>query len=92
MAKTPKLEEFNIIGDNILLTPIKESKKAGGFIIPDQSEDKPEMGIVVKTSENKQYKKGDIVLFNRYITTEFYFQGTNYLILKVDDVIGYYRK
>ena len=73
-----------------------------GLAKPQQYEDKPQLGKVIKVGDRRLQEDGtiiplkvklkDIVLFNKYSTTEFSLSNIEYLILREEDVIGIYRK
>lgn len=85
--------------DRILLQRLEEeSKTSGGIIIPDSAKEKPAEGKVIAVGPGKvndagnlielQVKEGDIVLFSKYGGTDVRHDGTDYLILREDDVLG----
>jgi len=87
------------LGDRILVKRIKEEDKTkGGIIIPDTAKEKPQEGEVIavgpgrKTEEGKliplDVKKGDRVLIGKYSGTDVKIDGTEYIILREEDVLG----
>ena len=70
----------------------------GGIIIPDTAKEKPQEGEVVAvgpgrlTEEGKriamEVKKGDRILIGKYSGTDVKIDGTEYTILREDDVLG----
>lgn len=85
--------------DRILIQRLEEeSKTSGGIIIPDSAKEKPAEGKVIAVGPGKvndagnlielQVKEGDIVLFSKYGGTDVRQDGTDYLILREDDVLG----
>ena len=76
----------------ILPTPAEE-KTAGGLIIPDTAKEKPLAGKVIAvgpgTSEIKmEVKVGDQVLYGKYAGQEINVDGTDYLIMKQQDILA----
>jgi len=69
-----------------------ESKTASGIIIPDNAKEKPSQAIVVAVSnevkEDGEIQKGDNVVFGKYSGTEITVDGTKYLVLDIDDIVG----
>ena len=75
-----------------------ETKTKGGIIIPDTAKEKPQEGEVVAvgpgrmTEDGKrialEVKKGDRVLIGKYSGTDVKIDGTEYVILREDDVLG----
>ncbi len=81
---------FKPLGERILVERLEEdAKTASGIIIPDNAKEKPLMGIVKAIgSEVKEVKVEDKVVFGKYSGTEVKLEGTEYLILKLEDVLG----
>ena len=82
------------LSDRVLVLPNPaEEKTAGGLFIPDTAKEKPLMGKVVAvgpgTVEVKmEVKEGDIVLYGKYAGTEINIDGTDYLIMKQNDILA----
>ncbi len=89
--------------DKILVKRLQEEEKTkGGIIIPDTAKEKPMEGEVVAvgkgrvTEEGKvvalDVKAGDRVLFSKYAGTEVKIDGTEYLIMREEDILGIIEK
>ncbi len=88
------------ITDNIVAKRIEESdeKKVGSIIIPDTAKEKPTTAEVIAIGSGRtlkdgkkvalEVKVGDRVLIGKYSGSEVKLDGTEYLILKEDDVLG----
>ena len=85
--------------DRILVRRMEEEEKtAGGLFIPDTAKEKPQKGQVVAagngrlTDDGKKIpmdvKVGDRVLFSKYAGTELKIEGTDYLMMREDDILG----
>lgn len=85
--------------DRILIKRLNEEEKTkGGIIIPDSAKEKPQEGEVIAVGNGKvldngqkvtpDVKVGDKILFSKYSGTEVKLEGTEYLILREDDVLG----
>ena len=86
------------IKDNIVVKRIEESdeKKVGSIIIPDTAKEKPMTAEVIAIGSGRTLKDGkkvaldvkvgDRVLIGKYSGSEVKLDGTEYLILKEDDV------
>jgi len=85
--------------DRIVVKRWEEEKTSpGGIVIPDSATEKPIKGEVVaigsgKVHDNGQVralavKTGDKVLFGKYAGTEVKVDGTDYLVLREDDVMA----
>lgn len=85
--------------DRVVVTRYEEEKtSAGGIVIPDTAAEKPIQGKVVAVGNGKALdngeirklavKEGDRVLFGKYSGTEVKIEGTDYLVLREDDIMG----
>ncbi len=85
--------------DRILVQRVEEETTTkGGIIIPDTAKEKPAEGKVVAVGNGKmgddgkriplEIKAGDKILFGKYSGTEVKIEGTEYLIMREDDVLG----
>ena len=91
------------LGDRVLVQPIEQEEvKKGGIIIPDTAKEKPQEGEVIavgpgrKTDEGKlialDVRPGDRVLIGKYSGTDVKIDGTEYVILREDEVLGVLKK
>jgi chaperonin GroES len=87
------------LGDHVLVTrSSEETQSAGGIIIPDTAQEKPQEGKVVAVGNGKRLedgkiqpvdvKQGDRVLFGKYAGTEVSVDGEEHLLLREDDILG----
>ena len=85
--------------DRIIVQRLDEGEqKIGGIIIPDSAKEKPMQGKVLAvgdgrmTDEGKRVpldvKAGNIILFGKYSGQEIKLDGTEYLIVKEDEVLA----
>ena len=85
--------------DRVLVRRLEEQEqKMGGIIIPDTAKEKPQQAEVVavgsgRVLENGQreplaVKAGDKVLVGKWSGTEVKLDGTEYLIVKEDEILG----
>ena len=85
--------------DRILLERVEsETKSAGGIILPDAAQEKPQEAVVVavgsgyRSEDGKitplDVKKGDRVMFAQWGGTEIKSGGKDYLILKESDILA----
>lgn len=81
---------FKPLGERVLVERREEyTKTASGIIIPDNAKEKPLEGVVQAIgNEVKEVKVGDKVVFGKYSGTEVKIDGKEYLILKLEDVLG----
>ena len=91
--------KFKPLHDRVLIEVLDSSEKtAGGIIIPDSAQEKPQEGKVVavgggaKTEDGKKIpmdvKVGDKVLFGKWSGTEVKIDGKEYSIMKESDIMG----
>jgi chaperonin GroES len=85
--------------DRILVTRLEEAEqRIGGIIIPDSAKEKPQQAKVVAVGRGRVNDKGDVfpldvkvgdtVLFGKYTGTEIKLDGTEYLILREEEILG----
>ena len=90
---------FRPLSDRILVERVEEEEKTkGGIFIPDTAKEKPAEGKVVATGNGRMgedgkllpmdVKVGDRVLFSKYGGTEVKIDGSDFLIMRQDDVLG----
>jgi chaperonin GroES len=76
----------------------KEQKSAGGIILPDSAQEKPQRGKVLAVGPGKRLdsgqlapigvSEGDTVLYGKYSGTEVHVDGKDYIILRAEDVLA----
>lgn len=82
----------------IVKAAAKEEKSAGGIILPDTAQEKPQRGSVIAVGPGKRLdsgqlapidiKVGDVVLYGKYGGTEVKVDGEDVIILRAEDVLG----
>lgn len=90
--------------DRVVIKPLSEeeiNKTPSGIIIPETvSKEKPEQGIVVAVGEGKwddgvlvpmRVKVGDKVVFSRYGYDEVKIEGTEYYVLREENILAIIR-
>ncbi len=80
----------------------KEQVSAGGIILPDSAQEKPQRGEVLAAGPGKRLdsgtlapldvKVGDVVYYGKYSGTEVKVDGEDYVILRADDVLAVVEK
>jgi chaperonin GroES len=87
------------LGDRIIVEAITaEEKTRGGIVLPDSAKEKPQEGKVVAVGPGKlldsgktaamDVKVGDRVVYSKYGGTEVKVNGSEYIVLRQDDVLG----
>jgi chaperonin GroES len=90
---------FRPLHDRILVRRIEaQAKTAGGIIIPDSAQEKPQEAEVIAVGggardENGKLmpldiKAGDKILFGKWSGSEVVLDGEDLLIMKESDVLG----
>ncbi len=85
--------------DRIVVKRIEDQETTrNGIIIPDSAKEKPQEGEVIAVGNGKRLedgnltaldvKAGDRILFGKYSGSETQFDGTEYIIMREDDVLG----
>jgi chaperonin GroES len=88
--------------DRILVRRMAEEEKtSGGIIIPDTAKEKPQRGEVVATGKGRvtedgktlplEVKIGDKILFSKYSGTELKLDGSEYLMMREEDILGVFN-
>ena len=81
------------INDRVVVKPMAaEEKTAGGLYIPDTAKEKPQKGEVIAVGPGKDgiamtVSNGDTVLYGKYAGQEISYEGTDYLIMREDDIL-----
>ena len=86
------------LGDRVVVKLVKEEKTAGGLVLPDTAQEKPQTGEVLSVGPGKMLDNGnrqavdvqvgDKVLFAKYSGTEVKLDGETYLLLSEKDILG----
>ncbi len=76
----------------------QEERSAGGILLPDTAKEKPAKGTVLAAGPGKmldngklapmEVKVGDTVLYGKYSGTEVTVSGSEYVILRQEDVLA----
>jgi chaperonin GroES len=85
--------------DRILVKRIEEGETIlGGIIVPDTAKEKPQQGEVIAVGDGRllengkraeiAVKSGDRILFGKYSGAEAKIEGTEYLILREDEILA----
>jgi chaperonin GroES len=104
MAKKGKSEggiKIVPLGDKVVLKRQEaESKTAGGIVLPDSAQDKPQKGEVVAVGDGHvkkdgtrvplTVKEGDRVIFSSYAGDEIKIGDEELLLLRESDILAVY--
>jgi chaperonin GroES len=95
--------KFRPLHDRVVVRRVTaEEKTAGGIIIPDSAQEKPQQGEVIAVGPGGRdeagklipidLKVGDKVLFGKWSGTEVKISGEELLIMKESDIMGVITK
>lgn len=78
------------LGDRVVAVREEaQAKTASGLYLPDNAKEKPVLAKVVATGKDvKHVKTGEKILYKEYSTTEIKVDGTEYLIVREEDILG----
>ena len=90
---------FRPLHDRVLVRRVEgDEKTAGGIIIPDTAQEKPQEGEIVSVGNGLVNDKGDVtpldvkagdrILFGKWSGNEVKIDGEELLIMKESDVLG----
>src|ERR1700685_1093744 len=91
--------KFRPLGDRVVVRRVKEEEKtAGGILIPETAQEKPQQGEIIAVGPGAlddngkrvapEVKAGDIVMFGKWSGTEVKIDGEELLIMKESDING----
>jgi chaperonin GroES len=78
------------LGDRVVAVKQEvKSQTASGLYLPDTAKEKAIVAVVEAVGPDvKHVKKGDKIVYKEYATTELKVDGTEYLLVKEEDVLG----
>ena len=99
MAATKSEVGIRPLHDRVIVQRIEEGEqKVGGIIIPDSAKEKPQQGKVIAVGKGKiekdgkvtplDVKEGDTILFGKYSGQQIKLEGTEYLIMREEEILG----
>ena len=85
--------------DRLVVERVEETENmVGGLHIPDSAKEKPQKGKVIAIGKGKRLEDGTVValdvqagdhiLFGKYSGNEIKIDGTEYMIMREDEVLG----
>ena len=91
--------KFRPLHDRVVVEALEaEAKTAGGVILPDTAQEKPQEGKVISVGPGVRgddgnisaldVKKGDRVLYGKWSGTAIKVDGKDFLIMKESDIMG----
>ena len=99
MAKSDKAVTLKPLDDRVVVEVLDaEVKTAGGILLPDNAQQKPQQGKVISTGPGKllesgarasmSVKVGDTVMFAKYGGSDVEVNGTEYKIMRESDLLA----
>ncbi|HIA92251.1 TPA: co-chaperone GroES [Candidatus Saccharibacteria bacterium] len=84
------MAKINPLSEWVVATREEASNKtASGFYLPDNAKEQPKVAVVESAGAAvKTVKKGDRILFKEYSTTEVKLDGTEYILVKEEDILA----
>ncbi|MHC4481756.1 MAG: co-chaperone GroES [Planctomycetota bacterium] len=87
------------LGEKVLIKRLEaEEKTAGGIVLPDAAQEKPQKGKVIGLGDGRQLesgekapfqvKEGDTVLFGSFAGTEVTVEGEEYVLMSEEDILA----
>ena len=91
--------KFRPLHDRVVVRRIEsDDRTAGGIIIPDTAQEKPQEGEIVSVGSGTRsedgkvtpldVKAGDKILFGKWSGTEVKINGEDLIIMKESDILG----
>ena len=78
------------LADRVVATrEAAKTKTSSGIYLPETAKEKPVAAVVEAVGPDvKALKKGDRIVYKEYSTTELTINGTEYLIIKEEDILA----
>ncbi|WP_163970908.1 co-chaperone GroES [Oceanobacillus halotolerans] len=87
------------LGDRVVIELVEqEEKTASGIVLPESAKEKPQEGKVVAVGSGRvtdngervalEVSEGDRIIFSKFAGTEVKYGGTEYLILRENDILA----
>jgi len=95
--------ELRPLDDRVVIKPSEaQAKTAGGIFLPDTAKEKPQIGKILWVGPGKvnddgkrvpmSVKKGDEVVYGKYMGNEIEMDNQKYVIVRESDLLGVIEK
>jgi chaperonin GroES len=102
-SSSAKVKTMRPLDDRIVVKPSEpEQKTAGGIVLPDTAQERPQRGEVIAVGPGKMLdsgkraallvKLGDVVLYGKYSGSEVEVAGEKLQIMRESDVLAVVEK
>ncbi len=101
MAKVETKSKLTVepLDDRVVVKPLEaEEKTAGGIVLPDTAQEKPQRGKVIAVGPGRLLDSGeratvdvavgDVILYGKYSGTDVKIAGEEHLILRESDILA----
>ena len=101
MAKAATKSKLTVepLDDRVVVKPLEaEEKTAGGIVLPDTAQEKPQRGKIIAVGPGRQLDSGeratvdvavgDVILYGKYSGTDVKIAGEEHLILRESDILA----
>ncbi len=101
MAKAASKSKLTVepLDDRVVVKPLEaEEKTAGGIVLPDTAQEKPQRGEVIAIGPGRLLDSGeratldvavgDVILYGKYSGTDVKIAGEDRLILRESDILA----
>ena len=101
MAKEASKSKLTVepLDDRVVVKPLEaEEKTAGGIVLPDTAQEKPQRGEVIAVGPGRLLDSGeratvdvaigDVILYGKYSGTDVKISGEERLILRESDILA----
>jgi chaperonin GroES len=103
LEKEYRSMELRPLDDRVVIKPSEaQDKTAGGIFLPDTAKEKPMIGKILWVGPGKMQddgkrapmavKKGDEVVYGKYMGNEIEIDSEKYVIVKESDLLGIVEK
>ena len=98
-TRSRKKTKLQPLGDRVVLQREESlDTTAGGIVLPDSAQEKPQRGVIVSVGDGRllddgsrselQVKPGDRVIFSSYAGDNFTIDDEEFLLMREDDILA----
>ncbi len=94
---------FKPLGDRVIIKQDEvQETTAGGLLLTNSAKEKPQTGVIVAAGDGRYNNNGDLVpmpvtvgqkvMYGKYSGNEITIEGTEYILCRVDDLLGVFAE